>query len=116
MFFTLSQHKIQFFSQNNFVVCKCFEFGLGLKFCHLVKSYCLYHFQLLDASQVNVTNWVCNSTQLAKLIEMPENATTDVDYISGQFCSLDSDTVSKILEEVILLVDVGDLMEEVMGF
>ena len=36
--FLLTSYKLQYLSRVYFVVCKCFQLRIGLKFCHLVKS------------------------------------------------------------------------------
>lgn len=67
---------------------------------------------LLTTVKTNVNGWACNSTRLAQLLLVRQDL-INVTHISQQLCSLDKDTVTALLDELIGQINIGDLMEEI---
>ena len=70
---------------------------------------------MLNLANLEVSEWVCNSTELAEMIRIQNGSELTAEYLSMQFCDLDPDTMESLLQEVVLQVDIGDLVEEVIS-
>lgn len=70
-------------------------------------------YQLLMAAEEDITGWICDSSNLKELINEKEGSDLDIELISEQFCSLDSETVSAVVDEIFQQLDIGQLMEDV---
>lgn len=68
---------------------------------------------MLQLSNMDVTQWICNSTELANIIRVKNGSSLTAEYISQQFCSLDTETAQSLVEELMLQIDIGNIVEEV---
>jgi len=69
--------------------------------------------QLLDLVELDVTSLVCNSTELARLLSLRNDSALDPVTVSNQLCNLDKDIVSRLVDDLLMQLDVGDLVAQV---
>ncbi|KAK3588928.1 hypothetical protein CHS0354_023689 [Potamilus streckersoni] len=89
------------------------DLGLSETVIDAVLDGALSFEMLLNSSRVDVSQEVCNSTELEKLILL-NNSRVDVRNISEAFCSLDRETIVNLTEAIIVRLDIGDLVEEMI--
>ena len=69
--------------------------------------------QLLDLAELDMTSLVCNSTELARLLSLRNDSALDPVAVSNQLCNLDKDIVSRLVDDLLMQLDVGDLVAQV---
>ncbi|KAL4240022.1 ATP-binding cassette sub- A member 12 [Mactra antiquata] len=67
---------------------------------------------LISAAQINVTDYVCNSTKLGDIITIKNDSITNVEEISKELCNVDPDIVDSLIEEILTQLDIGEFIEE----
>ncbi|KAL3877830.1 hypothetical protein ACJMK2_035474 [Sinanodonta woodiana] len=90
------------------------DLGLNETVVDAVLAGALSFEMILNSKNTNVSEKVCNATELEKLISL-NSSRVSVRDISEAFCNLDRETIVNLTEAIIARLNIGDLIEEMIN-